>query len=99
MKIWDAETGKEIRTLRGHPRSPCGAVAYKRGRHDASSAAAEGCDSVKLWDAATGVELLTLQGHAVLQRTVAFGPDGNRIVGAGEGRHGEGVRRLEPARG
>ena len=33
-----------------------------------------------MWDAATGQELLTLKGHTGAVRSVAFSPDGKRIV-------------------
>jgi WD40 repeat protein len=39
-----------------------------------------------VWDAATGKALLTLTGHPNQVNTVAFSPDGKRIVSAGRGR-------------
>jgi WD40 repeat protein len=35
---------------------------------------------VKVWDAQTGQELLTLKGHTNLVTSVAFSPDGQRLV-------------------
>ena len=40
---------------------------------------------MKVWDAATGKETLTLKGHAKAVNSVAFSPDGRRIVsGSGD---------------
>jgi WD40 repeat protein len=37
---------------------------------------------VRVWDAATGRELLALKGHTGQVYSVAFSPDGHRIVSA-----------------
>jgi hypothetical protein len=39
-----------------------------------------GFESAKVWEAATGKELLTLKGHSRVIHSVAFCPDGQRIV-------------------
>ena len=39
--------------------------------------------TVKLWDAVSGRELLTLDGNAGPISSVAFSPDGRRIVAGG----------------
>ena len=39
---------------------------------------------MKLWDAETGRELMTLKGHEGCLHSVAFGPDGRRIVSGSE---------------
>ena len=44
---------------------------------------------MKVWDAATGQEMLTLKGHRLRCTSVAFSPDGRRIVAGGEGKFGE----------
>ena len=36
--------------------------------------------TVKVWDAASGQEVLTLKGHTDAVTSVAFSPDGKRIV-------------------
>ena len=44
-----------------------------------------GVDSTaKVWDAQSGQELLTLSGHSNLVLSVAFSPDGGRIVTGSE---------------
>ena len=61
MKVWDAATGQELLTLKGHTDwvrsvafSPDGQPPRLSGSQD---------ETVKVWDAATGQELLTLKGH------------------------------------
>jgi WD40 repeat protein len=44
--------------------------------------------TVKVWDTASGHEVLTFKGHAdnrMLHMSVAFFPDGKRIVSGGDG--------------
>jgi len=92
LKIWDANTGKELQTLKGHTWwvhsvsfspdgqrivSGCGAghVPKELGGSD---------NTLKIWDANTGKELHTLTGHTDAVRSVAFSPDGQRIVSGSE---------------
>ena len=77
IKLWDAQTGLELRTLEGHSKSVA-SVAFSpdgqrivSGSHD---------NTIKLWDAQTGSELRTLEGHSDLLGPVAFSPDSQRIV-------------------
>ena len=60
MKVWDAGTGQEILTLKGHT----GGVNSVAFSPDGQRLASAGCDgTVKVWDAGTGQETLTLKGH------------------------------------
>lgn len=90
IKLWDAHSGKEVKTLRGHD---CGVttVAFSPdGTRIASSVGAFGLEGgshrgiIKLWDAATGNDVATLRGHDVFVNSVAFSPDGTRIVSGAE---------------
>jgi WD40 repeat protein len=50
VKIWNASTGKEVATLRGH-RGPVWWVAYDRqGKYLASAGGYYNAGEVKLWD-------------------------------------------------
>jgi WD40 repeat protein len=87
LKIWDADTGRLLRTLDTGPRESMRCLAVspdgKRivsARHDMMSRSAE----LKVWDVETG-EAVTLEnvlgGNEAMLEGVAFSPDGKRVVG------------------
>ena len=79
--MWDADTGQEILTLKGHTDGVNSVAFSPDGKRLAS---AEHDNTVKVWDAATGQELLTLKGHTGNAVSgVAFSPDGKRLASAG----------------
>jgi WD40 repeat protein/tRNA A-37 threonylcarbamoyl transferase component Bud32 len=76
--IWDARTGREIVTLKGHEQevvagafSPDGKLAVTRS--------ADG--TARIWDAATGAEWATLKG--VAYATPSFSADGRLVLTVG----------------
>ena len=77
VKVWDATTGQEALTLRGHTSLVSGVAFSPDGRRIASASLDE---TVKVWDATTGQEALTLRGHTTSVEAVAFSPDGRRIA-------------------
>ena len=83
-KVWDASTGKELFTLRGHKGCVGGVAFSPDGRYLAT---ASDDNTAKVWDGKTGKELLTLRGHAGYVPSVAFSPDGKRLATA-SGYHG-----------
>jgi WD40 repeat protein len=81
LKLWDAATGRLLRTLIGHTHEVM-SVAFSP---DGATALSGGLDqTVKLWDAASGRVLLTLQGHSNFVHAVAFSPDGKTLLSASE---------------
>jgi hypothetical protein len=92
VKLWNARTGQDLHTLRGHAGevtsvafAPDGQVLASAGgadvRHGGGS---PGDNTVKLWDVRTGQELRTLAGHTGPVRSVAFGADGQLLASASE---------------
>ncbi len=84
--VWDVTTGNPLRQFVGH----VGAIQSVDFSPDGQTLVSGGCGlgdglnctqgEVILWNAYTGEELRTLQGHQGTVRSVAFSPDGTRII-------------------
>jgi WD40 repeat protein/tetratricopeptide (TPR) repeat protein len=84
VKIWNAATGQEIFTLRGHQGVRC--VDWSA---DGKRLASGGSDrTVRIWDEATGKQLFTFTGFAREVRSVAWSPDGQRLAAGDRVRTG-----------
>ena len=69
-KVWDAASGQELLTLRGHGRLFRRSLEPRR-----QTAGHRQLDkTVKLWDAPSGQELLTLRGHSDLSMLWPIAP-------------------------
>jgi RNA polymerase sigma factor (sigma-70 family) len=79
-KVWDAATGKQIRSLAGHEMTVSSAAFSPDGRTVATSSFDK---TVRVWDVATGKELTEAKGHDFYVRQVAFSPDGKFLASAG----------------
>lgn len=77
VKLWDARTGREILTLKGHNHPVNSVVFSPDGRRIVSGSNG---NTVKVWDATTGKEALTINGHKDKVTSVAFSPSGQWIV-------------------
>jgi WD40 repeat protein/formylglycine-generating enzyme required for sulfatase activity len=71
VRLWDRETGKELKTLMGHTK-PISFVAFLPNTDEAVSA---GEDGTWLWDLKTGNDVRQFAGISV-----AVAPDGLRLV-------------------
>jgi hypothetical protein len=78
VKLWDARTGQELRTLQ-EKNTPAQSVAFSADGQVLASAYANG--TVKLRHARSGQELHTLRGHAQVHG-VAFSADGQVLASA-----------------
>jgi WD40 repeat protein len=81
VKLWDAATGKELRTLEGHQGRVTGVAFSPDGKRLATSSADR---TVRVWDTATGKELLSFLGHCGPVTCLAFSPDGRHIASGSE---------------
>ncbi len=80
VRLWDAATGKESRTLPAHGHE-VRVVAFSA---DGKTLASGSCDNtVRLWDPRTGKELLPQPGHAGGVHCLACSPDGKYVASAG----------------
>jgi WD40 repeat protein len=80
IKLWDADTGKELKTLSGHNGCIFGLTFRPDGKILASASADR---TVKLWDVATGERRDTLSQPLKEVYAVAFSPDGKRLAAGG----------------
>jgi WD40 repeat protein len=82
VRLWDLESGKEIRILQGHT-SRVWSVAFSRDGHKAVSASWD--QSVRLWDVDTGKELRRFEPKpsAGPMYSAVFSPDGRSILAGG----------------
>ncbi|MFO0798388.1 MAG: protein kinase [Gemmataceae bacterium] len=81
VRVWDADTGREVLDLRGHS-------DYVRScdwSPDGSRLVTGGMDgTVRVWDTASGIELLTIQGG----REACWSADGTQLLTLGtDGRN------------
>ena len=83
IRLWDAKTGENLRTLKGHRSDVMSVAFHPDGNTLASSAGsifANSSGTIRLWDANTGENLKTLTGHTSRVTSVAFSPDGNTLA-------------------
>jgi WD40 repeat protein/DNA-directed RNA polymerase subunit RPC12/RpoP len=76
VKVWDAETGKELITFKAHDDE----VDSVRFSPDGKRIATSGEETVKVWDAANGKQLLTLKRETI--DNFCFSPDGELLAAA-----------------
>ena len=76
-KVWEAASGRELLTLRGHS-DAIWSVAFSPDGQRIATASDDG--TARVWEAASGKELVKFKGHTASIRSVAFSPDGQRTV-------------------
>jgi WD40 repeat protein len=79
MRLWDVETGKELRQF--NHAEPVWCVAYSP---DGKRALSGSDKAMRLWDVETGKELRQFTGHTAPVCDVAFSPDGKRALSGSE---------------
>jgi WD40 domain-containing protein len=76
-KVWEAASGKELLTLKGHSYWISSVAFSPDGRRIVTGSWDQ---TAKVWETSSGEELLTLKGHSDAISDVTFSPDSRRIV-------------------
>jgi WD40 repeat protein/serine/threonine protein kinase/Tfp pilus assembly protein PilF len=80
VRVWNLETGQQLRPLNGHTGMVWSLAVSTNGRYVLSG----GSDAVPiLWDARTGRAIHRLRGHTNRVECVAFLPDSQRALSSG----------------
>jgi WD40 repeat protein len=83
IKLWDADTGRELFTLTGHRKSIRDLVFSPDNKLLAS--ASQDAD-VKVWSVTTGQEMKTLTAHSGGVSAIAFSADGKKLASGSQDR-------------
>jgi WD40 repeat protein len=79
VRLWDTDTGKEIRTLKD---TWVSALAFTpRGSVIATAGAFK---TIRLWEVANGKEASKLEGHAAAIKAMVLSPDGSMLASGGQ---------------
>jgi WD40 repeat protein len=77
IKLWDAKTGREIKTLFGHNEGVTSIAISPDGRYIVSGSDDK---TIRLWDFEIGKEIGILRGHDDIVTSVAISPNGRYIA-------------------
>jgi WD40 repeat protein len=76
VKVWDAHTGQEVRSLKG----VCEGLCFLPGGGHLATGTWD--RTVKVWDVNTGREVRTFDGHTDMGRSICISADGRRLASA-----------------
>ena len=76
-KIWDANTGQRLHTLKGHLNE---IVCLSFDPHGMLVATGSMDSTAKLWDVETGHEIFSLVGHRAEIVSLHFNTDGDKLM-------------------
>jgi RNA polymerase sigma factor (sigma-70 family) len=97
FRLWDAHTGKECRTFKGHQGGTYAVAFSPDGKILASGGTWPDC-SIRLWDSSTGQQVRLLDGPKGAVYALAFSSDGKVLASAASGPDGT-IRLWEVATG
>lgn len=99
LRLWDIESGREVRAFRGHF-SGVRAAAFSPDGAYALSGSEDG--TLALWEVSSGQQIRVFEGPRHAVHAVAFSPDGRHAVSAGGEEHpdtDQAVRLWDVAKG
>jgi WD40 repeat protein len=96
VKVWDAQTGRELLKFRAH-QEHARTVAFSPDGRRLATASWDG--TVKTWDARTGQQLPVSKRHEGQVGSVAFSPDGRFLASGSSSSEASGVHVCDAATG
>ena len=81
LKVWDVESGTDLKTLRGHRRAVLACAFAPDGRRLVSGSSDRG---LRAWDPDTGAEIAVIGSHESNVSWCAFASDGRRLLSYGD---------------
>ncbi len=82
IKLWNVESGKQIKSLEGHASAVNSVVFSPDGKTLASGS---GDTTIKLWNAETGQQIKSIEVLNFTVKSVAFSPDGKTLALCSDG--------------
>jgi WD40 repeat protein len=87
VRLWDLVSGQQIALLEGHKRAVAAVAFSPDGRLAASAGGSRSYPydvtdprRIRLWDVVSGKEVVHFEGHTADVTSLAFSPDGARLV-------------------
>ena len=77
VRLWDADTGRSIKTLKGHT---SGVISISFSPDGQTIATGSRDHTVRLWDVDAGRHIETLTGHTERVISISFSPDGQTLA-------------------
>ncbi|MCE9532578.1 MAG: caspase family protein [Planctomycetes bacterium] len=76
-RLWNANTGEEIRQFNGHTEGITALAFSPDGKQIATGSSDK---TTRVWDAANGKQLWSMEGHASRITSISFSADGKRVI-------------------
>src|SRR5207247_1308233 len=85
IRLWDAETDRELRQLAGHG-SEVKCLAFSPNGKVLASGGAD--KTIRFWDVSTGKKLSRIEKHPGPVQVITYAPDGKTLASGGDDEGG-----------